>query len=109
MSGSLTIDGRVKTNFESESLGPVDLRDALGYSCDTFYYAPTAAEYYADQRRIAQGGKPNEWLQATARAFGVGTAPGIDLPAGEQSSGSYADRETRLARWKANRAASARA
>ncbi|SHH65193.1 penicillin-binding protein 2 [Jatrophihabitans endophyticus] len=102
--GSLTIDGRVKTNFESESLGPIDLRDALGYSCDTFFYRPTAGEYYADQKRVAKDEKPREWLQAMARAYGVGTSPGVDLPAGEQSSGGYADRESRLARWKANRA-----
>jgi penicillin-binding protein 2 len=34
----------------------------------------------------------------------VGTAPGVDLPADEQATGSYADRETRLARWNANKA-----
>jgi len=103
--GSLAIDGRVKTNYDSESFGyPITLRDALGYSCDTFFYAPTAAEYYADQARIAAGQRPHEYLQKTAAAFGIGRAPGIDLPATEQASGSYADRETRLARWRANRA-----
>ncbi|MEO9137523.1 MAG: penicillin-binding transpeptidase domain-containing protein [Jatrophihabitans sp.] len=101
--GSLSIDGRVKTNYESESLGPIDLRDALGYSSDTFFYAPTANEYYADQARIAKGKQPTEHLQAMAREYGVGSSPGVDLPAGEQASGSYADRETRLARWKTNR------
>ena len=33
-------------------------------------------------------------------------SPDVDLPAGEQATGSYADRETRLARWKANQASS---
>jgi penicillin-binding protein 2 len=103
--GSLAIDGRVKTNFDSESFGyPISLRDALGYSCDTFFYAPAANEYYADQARIAAGQKPGEALQRTAARFGVGRAPGIDLPAGEQAAGSYADRETRLARWQKNKA-----
>src|SRR3954447_4796608 len=102
--GSVTIDGRVKTNFESEALGPITLRDALGYSCDTFFYAPAAAEYYADQNRVDRGGHAREWLQRTAADFGVGHAPDVDLPAGEQASGSYADRATRMARWKANRA-----
>jgi penicillin-binding protein 2 len=102
--GSVSIDGRVKTNFESESFGgPISLEDALGYSCDTFFYEPAAAEYYADQRRIDEGQQPREWLQHTAAAYGVGTSPGIDLPAAEQATGSYADRETRLARWRANR------
>lgn len=103
--GALTIDGRVKTNFESESFAyPLSLRDALGYSCDTFFYAPTAAEYYADQARIDAGQRPQEYLQHMAADFGVGRKPGIDLPAGEQAPGSYADRETRLARWKKDKA-----
>ncbi len=101
--GSLTIDGRTKTNYDSEVLGTIDLRDALGYSCDTFFYRPAAAEYYADQARQAKGKAAREYLQRMAAAFGVGQSPGVDLPSGEQSTGSYADRETRLARWKANR------
>jgi penicillin-binding protein 2 len=103
--GSLSIDGRVKTNYDSEVLGDITLRDALGYSCDTFFYRPTADEYYADQSRLAKGKQAKELLQHMAAAYGVGRAPGVDLPAGEQASGSFADRETRLARWKANRAA----
>ncbi len=102
--GSLTIDGRVKTNFEGESFGyPISLQDALGYSCDTFFYAPAAAEYYTDQERLARGRTAHEWLQKMAASYGVGTAPGIDLPADEQATGSYADRETRRTRWRANR------
>jgi penicillin-binding protein 2 len=101
--GSVTIDGRVKTNYDSEVLGDIDLANALGYSCDTYFYVPAANEYYADQNRIADHEKPQEWLQRMAAAFGVGHVPGIDLPDSEQASGSYADRETRLARWKANK------
>jgi penicillin-binding protein 2 len=102
--GSVTIDGRVKTNFDSEVLGNITLRDALGYSCDTFFYQPAADEYYTDQARVDRGEQAHEYLQHMAAAFGVGTAPGVDLPAGEQAAGSYADRETRLARWRSNRA-----
>jgi penicillin-binding protein 2 len=101
---SVTIDGRVKTNFDSESLGYINLRDALGYSCDTFFYQPAADEYYRDETRIAHHEKAHEWLQRMAAAYGVGRRPGIDLPTGEQAAGSYADRETRMARWKANKA-----
>ena len=103
--GSVSIDGRVKTNYDSEVLGDITLRDALGYSCDTYFYVPAAAEYYADQARVAAGKAPHEYLQRMAAAFGVGREPGVDLPAAEQATGSYADRESRLARWKANRAA----
>lgn len=103
--GSLTIDGRVKTNYDSESFAyPITLQDALGYSCDTFFYAPAAAEYFADQSRVDAGQKPREYLQKMAAAYGIGREPGIDLPANEQASGSYADRQTRLARWNSNKA-----
>lgn len=101
---SLNVDGRVKTNYESESIpGGVNLRLALQFSCDTWFYKFAVKEYYADQKRIARGEQPREYLQHMARAFGVGTSPGLDLPADEQAAGSVADRETRLARWKANR------
>lgn len=102
--GSLAIDGRVKTNYASEVLGPVTLENALGYSCDTFFYAPAAREYYTDEKRLAKQEQANEYLQRMAAQFGVGRSAQVDLPAGEQATGSYADRETRLARWQANRA-----
>lgn len=101
--GSVTIDGRVKTNYDAEVLGDINLENALGYSCDTYFYVPAANEYYADQNRIAKHEKAHEWLQHMAASFGVGRSPQIDLPANEQAAGSYADRETRLARWKANK------
>jgi penicillin-binding protein 2 len=102
---SLNVDGRTKTNYDSESFGgPITLKFALQVSCDTFFYAPAVTEYNNDQARIAAGQKPLEQLQQMAAAFGVGSSPGIDLPADEQATGSYADRETRLADWNANKA-----
>lgn len=101
---ALSVDGRVKTNFESEAPGyPLTLAEALKISCDTWFYGFAANEYYADQSRADAGKAPQEYLQHMAAAFGVGTAPGVDLPADEQATGSYADRESRLARWRANR------
>ncbi len=102
--GSLNVDGRTKTNYESESFGAIDLRFALQVSCDTFFYAPAVAEWRADQSRVDEGKKPLEQLQAMARAFGVAHAPGVDLPADEQASGSIGSRAGRLASWKANKA-----
>ncbi len=101
---SLAVDGRVKTNFDSESPGyPLTLRQALQVSCDTWFYSFAANEFYADQGRVDAHRSPNEYLQHMAAAYGVGRAPGIDLPADEQASGSYADREKRLARWTLNK------
>jgi len=102
--GSLSVDGRTKTNYESESFGDIDLRFALQRSCDTYFYAPAVAEWQADQARVDDGKKPLEQLQAMARAFGVAHAPGVDLPADEQASGSIGSRAGRLASWKANKA-----
>ncbi len=102
--GSLNVDGRTKTNFESEAFGPIPLSFALQVSCDTFFYAPAVAEWQADQARVDAGLKPLEQLQAMARSFGVAQAPGIDLPANEQASGSIGSRESRLALWQANKA-----
>lgn len=103
--GSLNVDGRTKTNYDSESFGgSIGLKFALQVSCDTFFYAPAVAEWHADQARVDAGKKPVEQLQAMARAFGVAHSPGIDLPADEQASGSIGSRESRLASWTANKA-----
>jgi penicillin-binding protein 2 len=102
---ALTVDGRVKTNYDSEGYSyPLTLKQALDVSCDTFFYAPAVNEYYADQSLVDAGKNPNEYLQQMAAAFGVGTRPGVDLPSDEQTTGSYADRETRQADWDANKA-----
>ena len=79
------------------------LRQALQVSCDTWFYSFAANEFYADQARIDSGKKADEHLQHMAGAYGVGTAPGVDLPRDEQAAGSYADRETRVARWRVHR------
>jgi penicillin-binding protein 2 len=102
--GSMEVDGRTKTNFESRAYGSIDLRYALQVSCDTFFYAPAVAEWQADQARVEQGQKPQEPLQAMARAFGVAQPPRIDLPADEQASGSIGSRASRMASWNANKA-----
>ncbi len=101
----LTVDGRVKTNYDSEGYSyPLSLKQALDVSCDTFFYAPAVNEYQADQNLVDAGKQPSEYLQAMAAAFGIGTSTGVDLPKGEQATGSYADRETRLADWNQNKA-----
>ena len=102
--GSLNVDGREKTNYDSESFGgPISLQFALDVSCDTFFYAPAVAEWQADQNRVDNGQQPLEQLQKMAQAFGVASSPNIDLPADEQASGSIGSRENRLALWKANK------
>ena len=103
---SLQVDGRVKTNYDSESISaPITLGQALGYSCDTFFYAPPSHEYYADQnahRRRARSHRRT--CRRWPRQYGVGSTPGIDLPAGRAGDRQLRRPRDPLARWKANKA-----
>ena len=86
--GSLQVGNREKRNFEGRGIaGSIDLRIALAKSCDTIYYGFAQTDWYADEARVDDGQKPAEVLQRMARAYGFGQEPGIDLPAGEQTSG----------------------
>ena len=105
--GSVTIDGRVKTNYDSEILRQHRSRERarlllrhvlLRARGERVLRRPGAHR----RRQEARTSSCSRWPPQ----FGVGADPGIDLPAGEQAAGSYADRETRLARWKANKAQS---
>jgi len=39
---------------------------------------------------VSKGETAHEYLQRMAAEYGLGRIPGIDLPAGEQATGSYA-------------------
>jgi penicillin-binding protein 2 len=102
--GSLNVGGQVKTNFDSEAYpGALSLQKALAVSCDTWFYAFAAKEWSADEARVDAGQAPDEYLQAMAKSFGFGTAPGVDLPADEQASGSLAGRASRQESWDQNK------
>jgi penicillin-binding protein 2 len=102
--GSLNVGGITKTNFDSEAYSALTLQGALAVSCDTWFYGFAAKEFSADEARIEAGEQPNEYLQAMAKQFGFASSPGIDLPDGEQASGTIAGRATRQADWDANKA-----
>ena len=98
--GSLRF-GRLFRNFEGRALGRIDLRTALVKSCDTIYYQFAINDYVADIARIERQAKPQESLQAMARAFGLGSKTGIDLPS--ESAGRIVDRAFKKKRWEANK------
>jgi penicillin-binding protein 2 len=103
--GSLKVGNRTKNNFEGRGIaGTIDMRIALAKSCDTIFYGFAQADWYSDEARIDAHQKPAETLQRMARKFGFGSPPGIDLPAGEQTSGRIVDRAFKKARWDANKA-----
>jgi penicillin-binding protein 2 len=103
--GSLQVGNATKDNFEGKGIaGTIDLRIALAKSCDTIFYGFAQTDWYSDESKIDAGQKPAETLQRMARAFGFGSPPQIDLPAGEQTSGRIVDRAFKKARWDANKA-----
>jgi penicillin-binding protein 2 len=103
--GSLQVGNATKDNFEGVGIaGNINLRIALAKSCDTIFYGFAQTDWYADEARIDANQKPAETLQRMARAFGFGSPPDIDLPAGEQTSGRIVDRAFKQARWDADKA-----
>ena len=103
--GSLQVGNATKDNYEGKGIaGTIDLRIALAKSCDTIFYGFAQTDWYADEARIDAREKPAETLQRMARAYGFGVPPGLDLPAGEQTSGRIVDRGFKKARWDANKA-----
>ena len=102
--GSLKVGNTTKKNFEGRGIaGSIDLRIALSKSCDTIFYGFAQTDWYSDEARIDSHGKPAENLQRMARAYGFGSPPRIDLPAGEQTSGRIVDRAFKKTRWDENK------
>jgi cell division protein FtsI/penicillin-binding protein 2 len=67
--GSITVDGRVFHNFESESLGPLSFTTAFAKSCNTAFIGATAQHLSAAS------------LRAAARTFGFGQTLHLGLTA----------------------------
>ena len=102
--GSLKVGNTTKNNFEGQGHRRLDhLRIALAKSCDTIFYGFAQTDWYSDEARIDAHEKPAENLQRMARAYGFGSPPDIDLPAGEQTSGRIVDRAFKQTRWDANK------
>ncbi len=97
-SSAFDVNGTLFHNFESESLGAIDLRTTIVKSCDTVYYQLAYNDWLRDNRLVQQDKKPVEGVQHIARQFGIGVAPGIDLP--NATVGHIADRRNQMLRWK---------
>jgi penicillin-binding protein 2 len=101
--GSFTLGGYTKRDWTPRGHGTVRLGDSLRLSCDVYYY--NLAARLGDQERAqeARGQKPDERMQATARQFGFGRRPAIDLPYGAE--GTVPTRAWRRRFWEENRKA----
>jgi penicillin-binding protein 2 len=87
-------DGNVLHNAGHQSYGPVDLREALQLSVDTFFYH---LGYRMDHHHDTGGGGP---LQEWARKLGIGQPTGLDI--GGEGSGLLPTPAWRNANYKAD-------
>lgn len=104
-SSDYRIGTRTFRNYESRAYGTISLHQAIVLSCDTVFYD------FAYRSWLAQGGlgatsDARDPFVATARAFGLGRATGIDLP-GEQT-GRIPDRSWKKRVWEQTRAETCR-
>jgi penicillin-binding protein 2 len=99
--GSFTLGSYTKRDWTPRGHGAVGLTDSLRLSCDVYYYNLGAQLGLAEQAQEARGEKVDEKLQATARQFGFGRRPAIDLPYGAE--GTVPTREWRRRFWEQNK------
>ena len=95
---SVEVGGRKFHNFESESLGRIDMHTTIVKSCDTVYYGLANQDWIRDNGLVEDRKKPIEGVQHVARAFGLGVPSRVDLPGA--TSGHIADRNNQKLRWE---------
>jgi penicillin-binding protein 2 len=78
--GSFTLGNYTKRDWTSRGHGSVALTDSLRLSCDVYYYNLGARFLAAESAQEDRGAKVDEQMQATARDFGFGRQPDLDLP-----------------------------
>jgi penicillin-binding protein 2 len=99
--GSFTLGNYTKRDWTPRGHGTVALNDSLRLSCDVYYYN-LGAQFGAEERaQEDRGEKVDEKMQATARGFGFGRQPDLDLPYGAE--GTVPTREWRKRFWERNK------
>ena len=96
----LAIGDRTFRNYESRAYGSISLARALEVSCDTVFYR-IAYDLWLRDGGTSPVAAPADVVTTMARAFGLGVATGIDLPA--EGAGQVADRAAKLTTWEATR------
>jgi penicillin-binding protein 2 len=99
--GSFTIGNYTKRDWTPRGHGTVALNDSLRLSCDVYYYNLGAQFGAGERAQEDRGEKVDEKMQATARGFGFGRQPDLDLPYGAE--GTVPTREWRRRFWERNR------
>jgi penicillin-binding protein 2 len=99
--GSFEFGNTVKHDWKRGGHGPTDLAKSLRESVDDYYYA-VGARFAAEERAAELRHEPaGEQMQATARSFGFGHRPALDLP--YSVAGTVPDRAWRRRFWEANK------
>ncbi|QNN53392.1 penicillin-binding protein 2 [Nocardioides mesophilus] len=99
-SSSFRVGNRDFKNYESGAYGMIGFDKALQVSCNTFFYRVGYSfwqRFGSDESDV----HARDPLVRTAQMFGFGSETGIDLPG--EASGRIADRQWKLAYWKANK------
>jgi penicillin-binding protein 2 len=99
--GSFTIGNYTKRDWTPRGHGSVALTNSLRLSCDVYYYNLGAQFGVAERAQEDRGDKVDEKMQATARDFGFGRQPDLDLPYGAE--GTVPTREWRKRFWERNK------
>jgi penicillin-binding protein 2 len=99
--GSFTLGNYTKRDWTPRGHGAVALTDSLRLSCDVYYYNLGAQFGAAERAQEDRGEKVDERMQSTARGFGFGRQPDLDLPYGAE--GTVPTREWRKRFWERNK------
>jgi len=94
----LQIGNRYFKNYESESYGSITFAEALGVSCDTFFYQ-VGLHFWQKYGSDPANANAKDPLAAAAHSFGFGKPTGIDIPG--EASGRIGDRKWRASYYKA--------
>ncbi|MDQ3627869.1 MAG: penicillin-binding protein 2 [Actinomycetota bacterium] len=97
-SSSLQVGNRSFANFESGAYGYIGFDKALQVSCNTFFYR-VGYELWQQAGGDSAGPKAESLLADAAKAFGFGSATGVDLPG--EADGRIADPQWKLSYYRA--------
>jgi penicillin-binding protein 2 len=90
---SFKVGNRTMTNHESHAYGNITLRKAIEVSCNTVFYKIGYDMWLKDGGNTPKE-NPQDPIEKTSIALGLGTKTGIDLPS--ESSGRIAGRKFKL-------------